>query len=84
MRFGKHENRNTVRSQSKPYNSVIFLVPVVEVIDPVCGMKVDTERTSHKAVYRGRVYHFCSAHCRRAFEANPDFYLREGPKGMPA
>lgn len=77
-------SRNTVHSRRKLYNTVIFLFPVVEAVDPVCGMKVSTEKTPHKTVYKGRVYYFCSAHCRKAFEANPEFYLEKGPVGMPA
>jgi len=47
-------------------------------------MEVDTDRTPHKAVYKGKVYYFCSARCRREFEANPEVYIREGPRGMPS
>lgn len=56
---------------------------MVKVYDPVCGMQVESEETPYKTVYRGRVHYFCSARCRRAFEADPELYLREGPKGMP-
>jgi uncharacterized membrane protein YraQ (UPF0718 family) len=35
--------------------------------DPVCGMKVDRARAL-TAVHDGRTYHFCSEHCRSAFE----------------
>ena len=58
--------------------------PVAKAVDPVCGMEVDTAKTPYKSVYKGRVYYFCSAHCKRAFEASPETYLREGPKGMPS
>lgn len=52
-------------------------------LDPVCGMTVDTERAKHKAVYRGRIYCFCSERCKKAFERNPESYLEGGPRGMP-
>lgn len=48
-------------------------------IDPVCGMKVDPEKTKYKILYRGRIYYFCSRHCLKKFEENPELYLREGP-----
>lgn len=50
--------------------------------DPVCGMEV-SKATSYRTLYRGVVYYFCSERCRRAFERDPEKYLREGPKGMP-
>jgi YHS domain-containing protein len=53
------------------------------VIDPVCGMKIDSEKTKYKTVYKGKVYYFCSLRCRKAFEENPEYYLIQGPKGMP-
>ncbi|WP_243676109.1 YHS domain-containing protein [Vulcanisaeta distributa] len=46
-------------------------------------MEVDTS-TQYKAIYKGRVYYFCSPMCKRAFETNPEYYLTHGPpQGMP-
>lgn len=39
------------------------------VRDPVCGLYV-TSHESITAVVRGRVFHFCSAECRRKFIEN--------------
>jgi len=55
---------------------------MIRMIDPVCGMEVD-ETSSYKTMYKGKVYYFCSNHCKKAFEKDPEKYLREGPKGMP-
>lgn len=52
-------------------------------IDPVCGMEVDPAKAKYKALYRGKVYYFCSAACKEEFERRPDFYLQRGPQGMP-
>jgi len=52
------------------------------MIDPVCGMEVD-ETSSYKTMYKGKVYYFCCINCKKAFEKDPEKYLREGPKGMP-
>jgi Cu+-exporting ATPase len=46
-----------------------------KTVDPVCGMTVDPETTSHKASHDGRPYFFCSAGCRTKFEADPQKYL---------
>ena len=51
-------------------------------IDPVCGMEVD-ENTPYKTIYKGKVYRFCSLQCLEAFKANPEYYLKHGPQGMP-
>lgn len=34
------------------------------VTDPVCGMTLRPEDAAATAQYRGRTYHFCSAHCQ--------------------
>ncbi len=51
--------------------------------DPVCGMEVDPAKTPYKFVYRGVIYYFCSRHCKKEFEKNPEHYLKHGPTGMP-
>ena len=53
------------------------------VKDPVCGMEVDPSTAQYKTVYKGKIYYFCSHHCKKAFEENPDYYLEHGPTGMP-
>lgn len=44
------------------------------VTDPVCGMKVDPSTAAGKSEYRGQVYYFCSAGCKRAFDQEPEKY----------
>jgi YHS domain-containing protein len=45
-------------------------------------MEVD-DTTPYKTMYKGTVYYFCSNGCKKAFEKDPDKYLKEGPQGMP-
>lgn len=45
-----------------------------EVMDPVCGMLVDTEKATEKFVHGDHVHYFCSAECRRIFEEEPARY----------
>ncbi len=47
-------------------------------IDPVCGMKVDPEKSPHRHDYRHKTYHFCGAGCRGKFAADPVKYLDKG------
>lgn len=53
--------------------------PTAAVIDPVCGMTVDPQRTPHHAEHAGISYHFCGAGCRTKFIADPDRYLNPQP-----
>ena len=45
------------------------------VVDPVCGMSVDSDATAIKASIDGQEYYFCAEGCRRAFEKNPAKYI---------
>ena len=43
--------------------------------DPVCGMTVDCDQTSHTATYNNSIYYFCCGGCQQKFSANPEYYL---------
>ncbi len=42
-------------------------------------MSVDPERAAGSVPYEGRIYYFCSTHCRHRFRANPHHFLGERP-----
>jgi xanthine dehydrogenase accessory factor len=44
-------------------------------IDPVCGMTVAADPSSHPLVHDGVTYYFCHVGCRDRFEADPSAYL---------
>ncbi len=46
------------------------------VIDPVCGMKIDEKTAAGSSVYKGKTYYFCAMGCKKAFDANPEKYLK--------
>ena len=46
------------------------------VIDPVCGMTVETLTAKHQAEHEGHTFYFCSAGCRTKFLADPIQYLK--------
>ena len=50
--------------------------------DPVCGMKVD-RATAVRVDLDGKTFHFCTAGCARAFEAEPRKYLAGGHAAAP-
>lgn len=47
----------------------------MEVTDPVCGMKLDIERTTAMAEHDGWAHFFCSAECHRRFTGDPERYV---------
>jgi uncharacterized membrane protein YraQ (UPF0718 family)/YHS domain-containing protein len=48
--------------------------------DPVCGMKVDRARAL-QASHAGSTYYFCSEHCKRSFEEDPESFVRKRAGG---
>ena len=44
--------------------------------DPVCGMEVSVTTAVDQFIYQGKTYYFCAGICRKAFEAEPEKYLR--------
>ena len=47
--------------------------------DPICGMQVDESKAKNTSVFEGRSYYFCSAGCKKKFDADP-----AGHAGKPA
>jgi Cu+-exporting ATPase len=48
--------------------------------DPVCGMNVDRTSGALTSSHNGKAYYFCAEGCKKAFEKNPNRYLK--PKGF--
>jgi YHS domain-containing protein len=38
-------------------------------VDPICGMSVDPRKAPAQGTYGGKVVYFCSATCKRKYEA---------------
>ena len=45
--------------------------------DLVCGMNVDEKTAKYQTNYKGKTYYFCAPGCLKAFEANPQKYLKQ-------
>lgn len=56
--------------------------PSATLRDPVCGMPV-TEQSAHQVEHGGRLYYFCSSHCKTKFIDNPSQYVEAQPP-LPA
>ena len=54
------------------------------VKDPVCGMDVDPATAEHVAEHEGVTHHFCSAHCKARFAADPQAFLGGPSDPAPA
>ena len=44
--------------------------------DPVCGMEVDEQKAAATSEYNGDTYYFCAVGCKKAFDADPDKYVK--------
>ena len=49
-----------------------------QVVDPVCGMKVENPKTAPTSVHAGKTYYFCSKEDKARFDKNPGAYLKKG------
>ncbi|QBD74811.1 YHS domain-containing protein [Ktedonosporobacter rubrisoli] len=50
---------------------------VSQVLDPVCGMTIESSTAARSAEYQGQTYYFCAPGCKKAFEDNPEQYLNQ-------
>ncbi len=49
--------------------------------DPVCGMNVEAGAAAGTSEHKGKKYYFCSARCKKLFDADPEKYL--APRKAP-
>ena len=45
------------------------------VKDPVCGMEVSDIKKASSEEYKGKVYYFCSEHCKKTFKKDPASHI---------
>jgi YHS domain-containing protein len=45
-----------------------------QATDPVCGMSTDSPDSYISYEYQGETYQFCSEHCLKKFQDNPEQY----------
>lgn len=53
-----------------------------EVIDPVCGMKVDPQRAAATSEHAAKLYYFCSPSCKKQFDKDASRYVAGGDAGQ--
>jgi YHS domain-containing protein len=47
----------------------------MEVIDPVCKMKLDEKDARFESKYKGKTYYFCALSDKKKFDENPEKYF---------
>ncbi|HEX2949061.1 MAG TPA: YHS domain-containing protein [Armatimonadota bacterium] len=47
-----------------------------QLVDPVCGMRMDPEEAPAVATYGGRSYYFCSDTHKEEFLKDPETYVK--------
>jgi len=50
-------------------------------LDPVCGMKIDPGTAAAKRDYKGTTWYFCAQGCAKAFDADPEKYVKAAGVG---
>ncbi len=45
--------------------------------DPVCGMEIKDIKKAQSEKHKGKVYYFCSEHCKKTFKKDPASYVAE-------
>jgi xanthine dehydrogenase accessory factor len=63
-------------SGTEPGTSRTAGLRLAEATDPVCGMPVTPDSSGLPFEHDGATYYFCCAGCHRAFEENPDAYIK--------
>ncbi len=48
--------------------------------DPVCGMTVDPLKAAGSLAYKGANFYFCSTHCLKRFQADPEAFISNSPQ----
>ena len=46
-------------------------------IDPICKMDVDERSAKWTSEYGGKKYYFCAPGCKKAFDENPEKYIKK-------
>ena len=56
----------------------VRIAPPVQVVDPVCGMKIDPKTAAASSTHEGKTYWFCSKDEKVKFDTNPAAYVKKG------
>lgn len=63
------------RDEFKEDPAKFLLKSVNRVPDPVCGMKINPDKTEIISLFNGTTYYFCEVGCKDKFDSEPEKYL---------
>nr|WP_319538467.1 heavy metal translocating P-type ATPase [uncultured Methanospirillum sp.] len=67
-----------LRRYTPPIRMMTFqTMPDSTAIDPVCGMKVNTDTADFTTTYKNNTYYFCNKGCLDTFEKEPEKFLNK-------
>ena len=55
-------------------------IKVGNIVDPVCGMRIDPAELNIIFALDDQTFHFCAEACKQAFEKCPQKYLTSKPR----
>ena len=47
----------------------------MKVVDPVCKMRIDSEKAAASSEYKGQTIYFCAQGCKAKFDKDPVKYI---------
>ena len=53
----------------------------MHVIDPVCKMTIQDTEAAATSSYKGVTYYFCAEQCKKAFDKEPEMYVKKASAG---
>ena len=56
---------------------------MARVVDPVCGMTIESSSAAGQSEYKGTTFHFCTLACKREFDENPAKYYGKAVSPEP-
>ena len=71
-----NSQQKTLQTSSPKKQTTTKKMKIVNVIDPICDMKTN-ENTTETVLYKGKLYGFCSKHCKTEFTKSPENYLKK-------
>ena len=75
---GKYNVTLTVKNVNGNNTTMKYSYIIVDsskVVDVVCKMKIDKRTAEFTSEYKGTMYYFCSAYCKKEFDENPEKYI---------
>ena len=51
---------------------------ILDEVDPVCGLKIDSQKAKFFSKIGEQLYYFCSGECKNKFDQDADKYISDG------